>query len=98
PFIRFGEDIVENQAEPSIVEGAKAYRQSLSCALCAPIAHDVDLRSSLPNGPALSCRPPLSVPRNDRRPPGDSTPAQGGRRAGKPGKSSGGGRAAAAPC
>jgi len=36
-----------------------------------------------PNGPALSCRPPVSVPRLDRRPPGASTSdrAAGGWRA-----------------
>ena len=33
-----------------------------------------------PNGPALSCRPPVIVPGSARRTPGESTPDPGGRR------------------
>src|SRR5262245_1879086 len=47
-------------------------------------------RQAPPNGPALSCRPPVSVPRNDRRLPGESTPDPGGRPAGNPRTPSGG--------
>jgi hypothetical protein len=54
--------------------------------------------STLPNGPAFSCRPPVSVPGSDRRTPGEPTPGPGGRPAGKPGRPSGGGRSAAMPC
>jgi len=50
------------------------------------------------NGPALGCRPPLSVPGTLRRPPGESTPDLGGRPAGRPGKTTGGDRSALEIC
>src|SRR5262245_61527279 len=61
--------------------------------------HSTDMR---PNGPALSCRPPVSVPRNDRRPRparirSRSSPSRG-RRLGAPAGRAVGGRSAAAPC
>src|SRR5262245_47671243 len=50
------------------------------CALTSP-----ERTESPPNGPALSCRPPVNVPSPNRRLPGESTPtrAAGGWRAGQ---------------
>src|SRR5437773_5671490 len=55
-------------------------------------------RLSRPTDRRSAGRPPASVPRANRRTPREPTPDPGGRAAGRPGRSSGGGQSAAAPC
>src|SRR4030095_10821019 len=63
----------ELESQATRMRAATALVSAAKVAVCSrrEIATRFGTVSSPPNGPALSCRPPVSVPRNARRTPGE---------------------------